>query len=162
MSSSKKYIHYGHDRFDRNLFVPILNRALFVKPFGGLWASPVDAAWGWKQWCESENFHKGDMRKSFTFTLTDDANVIHIRSVDGLNCLPKQGPYKRLKLDPSWYCIDFERLLSEGVDAIELHLSEEDHIGVDFLCGLYWQLYGWDCDSILIMNPEVVSEDVML
>ena len=45
---------------------------------------------------------------------------------------------------------DFEKLLSDGVDAIELFISDDRE--------LYWSLYGWDCDSILIMNPDVVRE----
>lgn len=33
--------------------------------------------------------------------------------------------------------------------ALELHFSE---------CGeLYWALYGWDCDCILIMNPDIME-----
>ena len=54
-----------------------------------------------------------------------------------------------------WCCLDFE-LLTYEYDAIELHLSEDNSRG-DFMECLYWVLYGWDCDSILIMNPDVVE-----
>jgi hypothetical protein len=37
----------------------------------------------------------------------------------------------------------------DGVDAIKLNLSKGDY-------ELYYELYGWDCDSILIMNPDII------
>lgn len=158
MSESKKYIHYGHSSFDRNLFVPIRNREMFVKPFGGLWASSVDAKWGWYDWCRAENFNLNRLSESFKFTLSDDARVIHIRSVADLKNLPNQELPEWF--DGSlWKNIDFEKLLADGVDAVELHLSEEVLTDHSFGEGLYWQLYGWDCDSILIMNPDVVEEN---
>lgn len=40
-------------------------------------------------------------------------------------------------------------------DGIELHISEET-TDLDKYDELYFALYGWDCDSILIMNPDVV------
>ena len=44
---------------------------------------------------------------------------------------------------------DFEKLVSDGVDAIEFFISDDNK--------LYWDLYGWDCDSILIMNPNIIK-----
>lgn len=152
---STKYIHYGHNAFRRQLFVEPTNIDLFVKPRGGLWASPVDAKWGWKDWCKSENFRECCEENSFTFTLSEKANVIHIRSTKDLDGLPIQARVS--EIFPEGYnmvCLDFEKLLSDGVDAIELHLSEEQD--AEFLAGLYWDLYGWDCDSILILNPDVI------
>lgn len=157
MMESKKYIHYGCDSFDRNLFQPIVNRERFVKPHGGLWASPVDSEWGWKDWCTSESFHTDRLSESFTFTLSENAKVIHIRSVSDLTELPNQKPSPWFPGVCDWKCIDFEKLLADGVDAVELHLSEEDRTNCGFMDGLYWELYGWDCDSILILNPDVVE-----
>ena len=43
---------------------------------------------------------------------------------------------------------DFEAILRQGYDAMEIHISE---------CpSLYSAMYGWDVDSILIMNPDIV------
>lgn len=150
---SKKYIHYGHSSFNHDLFCEIKNRELFVKPWGGLWASDVDAEYGWKDWCVSQNFYVERLNEHFIFTLSDDAKVLHIYDVKQLEELPQ------LIEDFDLYvCLDFEQLLADGWDVIELHLSEEK---VDFddwfnRRGLYFDLYGWDCDSILIMNPEVI------
>ena len=43
--------------------------------------------------------------------------------------------------------IDFEKLASR-YDAIEVLISKDGR--------LYSALYGWDCDSILILNPNVI------
>lgn len=44
----KKYIHYGAKSFIPGFVRQIVNKPLFTKPKGGLWASPVDAKYGWK------------------------------------------------------------------------------------------------------------------
>lgn len=144
-----KYIHYGATSFQLDKFQPIKNQEWgAVKPTGGIWASPIDAEWGWKQWCVSEEFRINKLSTSFEFYLDDNARVCHIKSVDDLRKLPRlQG------LDSTLYCIDFEKAMVK-YDAIELHLSDE--INDDYLDGLYFRLYGWDCDSILIMNPNII------
>lgn len=153
MSEVRRYIHYGHSSFDRNLFIPIRNQERWVKPHGGLWASSVDAGYGWKDWCISNGFKIERLVEYFEFTLSDDTRVLHIYDVAQLSELPQiEGP-------DMWCCLDFEQLLSDGYGAVELHLSEEkrDKLSCVFAKGLYWELYGWDCDSILIMNPDVVE-----
>lgn len=47
--------------------------------------------------------------------------------------------------------LDFEKLRELGIDAIELHLIENPE--------LYWTLYTWDCDSVLVMNPDVIEAE---
>lgn len=149
----KKYIHYGHSEFRPELFREIKNRYAFVKPSGGLWASPVDAELGWKQWCIREEFRVDRLLDSFTFELSENSKILHIRSVHDLESLPRQ---QNLVMTPSWVALDFEKLLADGWDAVELHLSEERQDERGWFDGLYWELYGWDCDSILIMNSEVI------
>lgn len=144
-----EYIHYGNTKFDPDLFRPIRNE--FVKPLGGMWASPVGAGYGWKDWNENSNFRECDEANSFRFTLKEGANVVHIYSVDDLKGLPQ----RKKKLLWSSCMLDFEKMLEQGVDAIELHLSEEkEHEPTG---GLYFELYGWDCDSILIMNKDIIQ-----
>lgn len=140
-----KYIHYGHKHFSPCSFEPVRNEPYRNKPRGGLWASPVDAPFGWKDWCEAEEYQKCDEANSFTFTLNEKANVYLIRSVDEVRAMPSV----ECELE-SMFLPDFEKMLADGWDAIEFHLSEDSE--------LYWALYGWDCDSILVMNPDVVEE----
>lgn len=56
------------------------------------------------------------------------------------------------KTDLSFTClktVDFEKLIEDGVDAIEFNISND--------WDLYMALYGWDCDSTLILNPDVIE-----
>ena len=140
----EQYIHYGHKAFSTEKFQRIKNAPMFPKPNGGLWASPINAKYGWRDWCEAENFRDCNSEESFLFSLKDGAKVYHIRSMQDVKSMPliNNGI-------TTWYTPDFEKMLSNGWGAIELHLSE---------CGaLYWALYGWDCDCILIMNKDIIE-----
>ena len=139
------YIHYGHKQFLKQRFTEIYND--WVKPVGGLWASDVNAKYGWKQWCENENFRECSEDNAFYFELAAGANVLHIRKKEDLNGLPRYN--SEFQIADAVY-LDFEKLKDSGIDAVELHLSEDYQ--------LYWALYGWDCDSILILNPDIIQE----
>ena len=139
-----RYIHYGCTSFDKSKFQEIKNEPYFCKPKGGLWASPVDAEYGWRDWCEAENFRECSKDNSFSFALKGNAKVYHIRSVSDVKAMPQVNTGIT-----TFYIPDFEKMLADGWDAIELHMSE---------CGaLYWALYGWDCDCILVLNPDIVE-----
>ena len=137
---SKKYIHYGTTEFYPELVGPIRNQTLLTKPYGGFWGSPVDTEWGWKHWCESEKFRECREEESFVFSLKPEARVLYLREPEDLKGLPVIEPEIT-----TWTCLDFEALVRNGWDAVEVSIGR-----------LYWQLYGWDCDSILVMNPEVM------
>ena len=139
-----RYIHYGHTKFDKSIFTKIKNSDFLTKPTGGLWASNVNAERGWKDWCESENFRKCKEEHSFSFSLSDNAKVLYINYIDDLKYLPKVESKFGIS---TWILLDFEKL-EKVYDAIEVNISNDYN--------LYYALYGWDCDSILIMNPDVI------
>lgn len=138
-----KYIHYGSTKFEPERFQEVKNEDYRPKPSGGFWGSPVDAGFGWKDWCNRENYEECTEENSFGFTIRDGANVLHVRSVADLYGLPV------IRENGGMIFLDFEKMRERGVDAIELHLSGNPV--------LYWVLYTWDCDSILIMNPDVIE-----
>ena len=139
----KTYIHYGNKSFENEKFIEIRNDN-WVKPIGGLWASDINAKFGWKDWCKQENFRECNIANSFKFKLKENAKILLIDNAQKLSELPKVDmPYKT-----SWINLDFEKIKKE-YDAIEVLISL-DH-------KLYWDLYGWDCDSILIMNPKCIK-----
>lgn len=142
-----KYVHFGHKQFLKQNFKKVKNYG-WVKPEGGLWASSTEAEFGWKQWCKDQEFRECPEDNAFYFKLAAGAKVVHIRSLEDLKELPEDNTAKFKMSD--MICPDFEKMRDTGIDAIELHLSEDYR--------LYWALYGWDCDSILIMNPDIVME----
>ena len=151
MEEHKIYVHIGHSEFDINRFQPISCREHFNKPFGGLWASPLDSSYKWEDWCEDNNFNdtigqnKYTSDKQFKFKLKDSAKLLSITNSKQLNKLPQIED----ELTHSVFKIlDFEKL-QEEYDAIEVLISND--------CQLYWDLYGWDIDSILVMNPDVIE-----
>ena len=133
------YIHYGADKFDP-MSVSVNPFLLQQKP-AGLWASPVDSDWSWKDWCECEGYHTESLKKSFTFALDDSAKVLHVyrlKDVEGY-------------LEPPAYCgLNMEKLCDD-YDAMELHMSENyAELKHSFLFNC------WDCDSIVVWNYDKI------
>lgn len=150
-----QYIHYGSPHFDTNEFLKITNRFMWTKPNGGMWSSPCISEFGWKEWCESEDFRVGKLLEYFVFELKPDSNILTIHGNATLIMLKIMGycidyscncGYKPCGYDQ--YYLDFEKILNDGYDAIQVFINNET----------YWSLYGWDCDSLLILNPDCVVE----
>ena len=141
-----KYIHYGHNKFDVTKFDKIKNIPEFSKANGGFWGSRIDAEYGWKDWCKNNDYDT-DLKKHFQFSLKDNAKVLIIDKCEKLKELPK---VKSMFENPIFVLLDFEKL-SKEYDAIEVLISKDGQ--------LYWDLYGWDCDSIFIMNPDVIIQE---
>lgn len=150
------YIHYGHRLFEPDKFQEIKNS--FVKPTGGLWASQINTKFGWKDWCDEEQFRVCTKENSFCFKLKDSTNVHKIFCPGDVFKLPRNDNVCGLgkteydfdsisRPFPQSYDIDFEKCIKLGIDAIELCTLKR---------GLYWILYGWDCESIIILNKDCI------
>lgn len=150
---SVTYIHYGHEEFDTRRFKAITNFGnVGIKPNGGLWASPVEAESSWKEWCECEDFRDCREDVSFRFTMRNPDKIFYIDSEESFKEFA--GRYGKMD-DTIWRLagdsvvfIDFEKMLSDGWDTLEISLTD------------YWRLYdllyGWDCDSIVVLNRDAV------
>ena len=136
-----KLITYGcGEKFSRRKFKSIRNR-LHNKPEGGLWASPVDAEYGWREWCEAESW--GNLSHSFTFEFEGNAYVID--SLKDAAAMPWREEY-------GFKFPDFEEMVRRGYDAI--YLTERGQIATRFSKP---SLYGWDCECVLVMNPDCIQ-----
>jgi hypothetical protein len=137
-----KFIHYGDNIFDKDLFMSIKDPNW--KPRYGFWASPINAKYGWKDWCIENNDSYFNENESFTFTLTSDARILTIDNTDSVDKLLNTLRY----ID--WFdYYDFE-LLTCNYDAILFIVSNDWRI--------YEKLYSLDCycDSLLVMNPDII------
>ena len=150
---SKEYIHYGSTTFDQTCWLEPTND--WVKPRGGLWASPIDAEFGWKDWNEWEKFSECNDECSFKFTIKFGYRVLYLESAeDFLTLDPKyisSGDVKSLFDDTSfklvWIHLDFERLKSDGICAVEIKHNRVTNKA--FHC--------WDCDSIVVLDKDAIN-----
>ena len=140
-----QYIHYGDDNFDINKFIPISNRSEATKPFGGFWGSRKNADFSWKEWCTEIDLKSKDLTKKIQFSLSNGAKILVINNIKLLDKLPQNE--ENHIVNKLFVTLDFEKL-SKQYDAIEVLISEDER--------LYELLYGCDCDSILVMNPNVI------
>jgi hypothetical protein len=147
--SSLTVIHYGAKKYIESSIKPISNEN-WVKPKGGLWTSPVDSNWGWKDWCEGAEFRQCHESNSFKLKFNPDTKIILIDSLKDLIELPLLdiglGSIKREYPDFSF--------LSTMCDAIWLTEKGQGETHLTYPISLY----GWDCESVLIMNPKCCFE----
>lgn len=149
MEENDIFIHMGHSNFDLDLFQNIVNDRGWVKPRGGLWASPLNANFGWKDWTAVNDFMQDKyLGSSFKFKLSKNARVLYVDSSEKLIDLPKRENDVFSIKEFNWVALDFQKLAQE-YDAM-LVLISNDH-------KLYWDLYGWDCDTLLVFNPNIVE-----
>jgi hypothetical protein len=139
-------IHYGAKKFTASKFSVITND--WVKPRGGLWTSPIDSDYGWKDWCEAENFRDCDDSMSFTLEFNSDVKIYKIDTLKDLLNLPLISLHV-----PSMKHPDFETI-SKEYDAIWLTENGQHVTRFSRPCNLY----GWDCESILILNPKCFTQ----
>jgi len=142
-----KVISYGNgNSFDKEKWNDIIN--CHFKPKGGLWTSPIDSKYGWKNWCQDNEF--GDLSEYFELEIS--GVICTINSVYDLQKLP----ILRNKEFWPYNYIDFQLMKRNGIDAI--HLTEKGERTTRFTmwddCDV--SLYGWDCETVFIMNKDCI------
>lgn len=158
---NKIFIHYGSNYFDYTIFKKIRNRDGWVKPYGGFWASSSSYNFSWKNWLEVEEYWNSDdinfgkyKDSFFEFRLNSD-KILTIKTDEELDEIMKNYANKEGLIYPITKCLDFEKL-AKDYDAIEVIISNDYRLNRS--------LMSWDCDSILIFNPniiEVIEDEVM-
>ena len=167
-AKKKVYIHRGSDEFKPELMNPIKNEWHKPKGHTGLWASPIDAERGWLEWCEAEQFQTGPLDKFFRFTIRDQERVFYAHDKESTQELIRKyyiprPSYVHDEHDAESICamldtrdftpptidLDFEAMERDGWVGLEINLSEYPQ--------LYWLLYGWDCDSIVVFSPDQIE-----
>jgi len=121
---------------------------LFIKPQGGLWCSPLDLEGGWIDWCRAESYGDIDHEQRVILDV-DTSNFVVIDSVEDMET---KLPWYEIHV--LFQAIDFEAMVQDGVDGI--HLTEKGQRETRFT----WptSLYGWDCETILILNERCIKE----
>lgn len=118
------------------------------KPTGGFWLSVNE---GWERWCEKE---EPDWLRGlrYEFTLKSDASIYWITSDEDAWVLPDNplmDEYRGEWVFKGMKFIDFENI-SKRYDAIGVMIQSGEISRRT--------LDGWDCDSMLVMNPSIIDE----
>ena len=147
------YITYGFDKFEKERLVPV-SQPLSIrgnKPIGCFWGSPVGAEFGWKQWCERNDFRLSSFSSYIVWRLKDGSKILKIRSAADVEPLPVVID-ENLNDLPN---IDYN-LLRTKFDAVELvnpwigkSCSHSSHKEFGFNT--------WDCQSIVVLNPNKIE-----
>lgn len=149
----KEYIHYGSDKLCPELIVP--GHSFNPTKPNGLWASPVNSGWGWKEWCESEQWspENFDWRKHFRFHLAEASKILEIhKEVDIL-------PYLEPKFITEKNCFG---LKTDCTDRLNISKLTIEFDGMEVFMSENWEelhysiFYSWDCDSLVVWNPDVI------
>jgi hypothetical protein len=149
IADGMEFIHYGHDHFDKDLFTYVNNTDTIVgKPKGGLWSSPVNAEYGWKDFIsEGESWREEYLTKSFRFRLNEKANILSVNTLEELERLPTLNDNRFGKV------IDYEKLVDNGYDALLINMSN-DYRNFHYDT----RTMAYDVDTLLVFNPEMVEE----
>ena len=147
-----KYIHLGREELSEFFFNPIKNQNNWIKPLGGLWCSEYreDIISNWYQWCDTENFHKEKLNNGVIFELKENAKIFVIDGYKDLLLLLEKYELKN-EMSNFLTSLDFESI-AKDYDAIKLTESGERETSFSVP-----SLYGWDIESMLIMNYDIIK-----
>lgn len=158
------YRHYGSQKFDPKAFIPISNKMFSNKPSGGLWACPtVDVDIGWDQWSRDNEFCTDKLEEYFDFKLKRGAKILVLKNIKDLDKLPRVNTEDSeikslLEMDSLNSNIDYEEL-SKNYDGMMVWMYRSKDIDTTkrLFDGMYYRMYGWDVDTLLVFNPDIVE-----
>ncbi len=141
-----KLVHYT-DNENFEVHPVTIKNEMWIKPLGGIWCSPAVTEWGWKEWCKESEFY---CAKHPVQIQISTKNLYVIDSFDDLDKLPVSAKEIPLPFD----VLDFEQIKKTGIDAIHLTIKGEQETRHS---RPKW-LYGWDCESVLILNERCIEK----
>lgn len=164
------------NRFETKKFTQIANGSPWMnKPTGGYWASPVGLPSGWVSWIdrqEKETGWKFPRPEGGTFfRLSSDARVAFLISPVWYDHYARRfarAERPSVPFDPT--LLDYFDLLAAGIDAtdfVALDFCAMANCGYDAIfcdprmlemLGRPAPLHGWDCTTLLILNPSVMRD----
>jgi len=139
-----RLIHYGASHYDPEKFLPISDIPFRNKPGGGLWTTPVDSKYGWKEWTDDESYGCTDEHFEVEFKGT----ILRINSCRDMNKLPWIEQREM-------HFITFQAMCIPGFYYDAIHLTEKGQRETRLTYPK--SLYGWDCETVFVMNPASIQ-----
>lgn len=147
-----KVIHYGSKRLIKPIFKSVTNSSYRNKPMGGLWTSPINSNYGWKDWCKESEFRECTIDNSFTLDISN-AKILTINTIEDLL---KEIDINK-KNDIEEILIDYE-LISESYDVIHLTIEGLKNTRFSNFNLKSISLYGWDVETTLLLNIDFLNK----
>lgn len=151
-NKNTKYVTYLKEGilFDPDKIVIDLNNkynGFLFKPDRGFWGSPVDAEYGWKEWCEDVYFGSYDFNKPVYWTLTS-GKILQVGWDEVKN---KETSILTKYINYPYNILDWNKMLKDDIVAVQLM---DGCIGHRFINELEKQFNGWDCESIVVLDKS--------
>ena len=139
------------------------------KPKQAFWGSPVDADFGWKEWCYREECIPTSKGLSFDDYFSDDnkilwdlkegTKVLMINEVEDLDEFIDKKYIVYVRIFPNSdfkdYVWNFNKILEDGYSAIQLN---DATIGHNFRSNVEILLSSWDCESIVVLDKSKIVQ----
>lgn len=160
-SINDKYVTYlrkAAGPFDINAIFTDLTPRVINKPKSAFWGSPLNAKFGWKDWCESEEW--GDLGgDKVIWTLQEGSKILRIirKEVEDMKTSPLLKYYIKERIVSSTraeygdFYLNFTELARQNYAAVELM---DASIGHSFTNRLELSFNVWDCQSIVVLDPS--------
>lgn len=151
-----EYVTYGFGNIiDKSKIETNLAPRIYAnKPLSAWWGSPINATYGWKEFCIDNKFkNKTYFAPNNRVKWTLDGKIFVINNEDDLQYAKDHNLMKYYK-DHNLFCFDFIKMKDNGYDAIELKAYYIGHNSYGNLAGSLW---GWDCESIVVLNPDKIE-----
>lgn len=158
LSNNKKiyitYINKGKE-FNKDLIKVRLKPNYINKPTEAFWGSPENAEYGWKEWCKSEEFGDYDFDNPIRWKLKDGSKIytINLKSVTTINGINKLSRYIINNELKSMIYLNYRQMRNNNIAAVELLDARVGHL---FRNKIELSFNGWDCESIVVLDPSKI------
>lgn len=130
----------------------------FPKPEGALWTTPLDSTESWAAWCKDNHFRVGELQHRVLLQVRRETCLV----IDSLRDSLEKLPWRLVEGSERWplYRIDFESLLAAGWQSVWLTVPGliDAAMSLSVMPGKPGSLYGWDCETVMIMSEEAITE----
>jgi len=163
MKIPKEWLHIGKEQLNPDQFNTITNQPLSPKPLGGIWASPYvnvgEYKSAWHQF--SINIWGGSSSEGVVFTLREGTRIYTVDSQQDLISLIEEvgdatfSLFQGVQALLGGKYLDYEKAI-KFYDVI--YLTHKGQIETrNVFRNRDCNLYGWDVESCLILNPHVID-----
>ena len=152
---TNKFITYGFFINPEKFLPATTGRRWYMnKPDGGLWGSPEDSEYGWKDWCLGEDFRTEKLQIWTKFVILPGTKILEIDSLEDLKeAIRKFGKYdQRLEIN----YLDWEHIKNSWYRGVFLSErgNRQCHLPLEYGAP---DLNGWDCESIVLFDLDCIS-----